>query len=365
MIKMADNHAYFYNSKNGDRVYNADSMTDWLRPFFVTGVFNGELQVTANDDMTVTVAGGYCNIGGKVKNFISATKIDLETASGTLDRIDTVILRRNDTERDIQIIVQTGGYSSNPSPSPLVRQGAYYDLKLAEIYVAAGTIRITQAEITDTRMDKDACGWVCSTMKEIDFTQITAQFNAYFAQYQGKITAQFKTYVAYMTNLEQQGDAAYQSMLSTFFDYARAQETRFDDLYEEMRDLIGEAAAAQLQNQIDDINAKIGTAIEDLATKLVLINDTKEDITGQKFTIINTDTGKSTVYEYTDGEKVHLTEHGDYTISPQNEKYSVIPDTFRIDHTTTTETLDFNICTVNGYAYVGGYVGGYVASGNN
>ncbi len=361
---MAENYAYFYNSKNGDRVYNADSMTDWLRPFFVTGVFNGALQVTANDDMTVTVAGGYCNIGGKVKNFISAKTIDLETASGTLDRIDTVILRRDDTERDIYIIVQTGGYSSNPSPTPLVRSGAYYDLKLAEIYVAAGSIRITQAEITDTRADADVCGWVCATVKEIDLSQITAQFSAYFAQYQGKIAEQFKTYVAFMTNLEQQGNAAYQSMISAFLDYAGTQETRFNDLYEEMRELIGEATAAQLQNQIDEINAKIGTAIEDLATKLVFANATKEDIAGQKFTITNADTGKSTLYTYEDGAKVHLTEHGNYTITPQNENYSVIPHTFKIDHTQTTETLNFNIYAANGYAYVGGYVGAYVAAGS-
>ncbi len=362
---MTENYAYFYNSKDGDRLYDADSMTDWLRPFFVTGVFNGEMQVVANDDMTVTVTGGYCNIAGKVKNFTNATRLDLEVASGTLDRIDTVILRRNDTDRDIQIIIQTGGYSSNPTPVPLVRSGAYYDLKLAEIYVAAGTIRITQAEITDTRADADVCGWVCATVKEIDLSQITAQFNAYFAQYQGKITAEFKTYVAYMANLEQQGSAAYQSMLSTFLDYAATQETRFNNLYEEMRSLIGEATAAQLQNQIDDIKAKIGTTIEDLATKLIFKNGTKEEITGQKITITNTDTGKSTVYTYADGEKVYLTEHGKYTITPQNENYSVIPNVFKIDHTKTTETLNFSIYAADGYAYVGGYVGAYVASGSN
>ena len=59
-------YAMFYNSVEGDRVYDADDMTDWLKPFFVTGVFNGQMQVTANDDMTVTVANGYVNIGGKV-----------------------------------------------------------------------------------------------------------------------------------------------------------------------------------------------------------------------------------------------------------------------------------------------------------
>ena len=33
-------YANFYNSDNGDRVYDADSFSEWLRPFFKTGVFN-------------------------------------------------------------------------------------------------------------------------------------------------------------------------------------------------------------------------------------------------------------------------------------------------------------------------------------
>ena len=52
-------YAMFYNSKNNDRVYDADDMTEWLKPFFVTGIFNGGMQVTANDNMSVTIAGGY------------------------------------------------------------------------------------------------------------------------------------------------------------------------------------------------------------------------------------------------------------------------------------------------------------------
>ena len=361
---MAENYAYFYNSVEGDRVYDADSMTDWLKPFFVTGVFNGQMEVTANDNMTVSVAGGYCNIGGKVKNFVNATTLDLETASGTLDRIDTVILRRNDTDRDIELLVVTGGYSNNPTPPPLVRSGAYYDLKLCEIYVAAGTVAITQAEITDTRANADVCGWVVATVTEIDFDQITKQFSAYFATYQSKITQQYTTYLALMANYGQQGLQAYQNMLADFAGYEQTQIDRFNDLYEEMRDLIGEATAAQLQNEIDDINNRIGSAITDLATKLSFANGTREDLTGQKFDIVNTDTGETTVYTYADGEKVHLTAHGVYTIAAQNDNYTVIPHTFALDHTKTTETVDLTVYAANGYAYVGGYVGAYVASNN-
>lgn len=357
-------YALFYNSVENDRVYDADDMTEWLKPFFVTGVFNGQMEVTANDDMTVTVAAGYCNIEGKVKHYTQAQTFDLETASGTLNRIDAVVLRRNDTDRDIQLLVIKGGYAENPTPPALVRNGAYYDLRLAEIYVAAGTVAITQENITDTRADAAKCGWVVSTVTEIDFSQITAQFNAYFARYQAQITQQYATYLAFISDYEDRGAQAYRNMLADFEGYEQTQITRFNALYEEMRDLIGEATAAQLQNEIDDINNRIGSAITDLATKLSFTNGTRETITGKKFNITNQTTGNVTVYEYAEGEKVYLTEHGNYTVEPQDETLTVIPHTFTLDYTKTTETVEFNILSRNGYAFVGGYVGAYVASSN-
>lgn len=357
-------YAYFYNSVEGDRVYDADDMTDWLKPFFVTGVFNGQMQVTANDDMSVTVAKGYCNIGAKVKNFRNAQTFDLETASGTLNRIDNVVLRRDDTERDIYIYIQKGGYAENPTAPEIVRSGAYYDLKLAEIYVAAGTIAITQENITDTRADADLCGWVVSTVKEIDFSQITEQFNAYFARYQAMITQQYATYLAVIQNLEDQGSAAYRSMLADFTSYAEIQHTRFDDLYEEMKDLIGEATAAMLQNQIDEIKNTTGVMAKDLATKLSFENGTQETLTDFVIVATNTTTGKVTRYTYDETKPLLLTEHGDYTVEAANDDYTVIPHTFTLDHTKTTETVNFKIYNDAGYAYVGGYVGAYVASSN-
>lgn len=362
---MAENYAYFYNSVDGDRVYDADSMTDWLNPFFVTGVFNGQMQVTAAGGMSVSVAKGYCNIEGKVKNFQNAATLDLETASGTLDRIDTVILRRNDTDRDIQLLVVKGGYAEHPTPAPLVRTGAYYDLKLAEIYVAAGAVEITQADITDCRADANVCGWVVATVTEIDFSQITAQFSAYFAAYQGMITQQYATYLALMSNYGDQGYQAYQNMLADFQGYEAVQVEKFTDLYEEMRDLIDDAAAAHLQNEIDEINNKIGSAITDLATKVSFANETRDTITGEKFDIENTDTGTVTVYTYAEGEVAYLTEHGDYTITPQNENLRCIPQNFTLDYTKTTETITTDVHMAKTKAFVGSYVGAYTSENDN
>ena len=206
-------YANFYNSRNGDRVYNADSMSEWLLPFFTTGVFNNCFAVTATGDgMNISVGGGYVNIKGKTKHFEQAQIFTLEKASGTLARIDNVILRRDDTERDFYILIETGGFSKNPVAPEITRTEAIHDLKLAEIRVEVGAIKITQDNITDTRMNADVCGWVMATVKEIDFSQITAQFQAFFQKYQAQITEEFNAYQSTITNLEDQGTAALHNM---------------------------------------------------------------------------------------------------------------------------------------------------------
>lgn len=231
---MADttSKVFFYNSRDGDRKYDADSMTEWLRPFFTTGVFNGGLQVTANGNLTVTVQPGHVNIGGKVTRFEAPKTLDLEVASGTLNRIDNIIVRRDDVARDIYLMVQTGGLAAKPIPPPLVRENGLYDLKLAEVEVTNGTISVTQANITDTRMIKAVCGWVTATVTEMDFSQIQAQFNAFFAEYKPRIQNAYHTYVqdilAYKAKFEDDTLAQYDDFES-FVDLYKQHSTEHYD----------------------------------------------------------------------------------------------------------------------------------------
>ena len=259
------NLAMFYNSNEGDRVYDADDMTDWLKPFFLTGVFNGQLQVTANNDMTVTIAPGYVNIGGKTRHFVRATTIDLETASATLDRIDAVVVRRDDTNRDIYLTIVKGGNSGQPTPPALVRDGAVYDLRLAEIYVAAGAVRITQAEITDTRMNAAVCGWVASTVTELDFSQITEQFDEFFAQYQAAILTQYN---AYLVNIGDKEDAAALKL--------QQMKDQTDALYAEYRTYL----LNKYNDYVTDLNAKEDDADAKLTQVKAAIDSDYSDFTG-------------------------------------------------------------------------------------
>jgi hypothetical protein len=92
----------FYNSVNGDRVYDADSFSDWLKKFFTTGVFKDELRVTAASGMTVNISAGYANINGKVMEF-DASSLTLDPAEAHLHRIDAVVIERNDTSRNFTL----------------------------------------------------------------------------------------------------------------------------------------------------------------------------------------------------------------------------------------------------------------------
>lgn len=191
---MSGKHAFFYNSVSGDRVYDADSFSDWLKKFFTTGVFIGDLQVLAGEGMQIMVQTGYCNINGKVMMWDEQTTLDVSTANATYDRIDTVVAERNDTDRDFTLKVITGSAGETPTANPPLRKDAVYQLVLAQIYVKAGITAITQADITDKRPDETVCGFVAATVKEIDFSQIQAQYDAYMKNYKRATQQDFDTW---------------------------------------------------------------------------------------------------------------------------------------------------------------------------
>lgn len=179
-----EEYGFFWNSKNGDRRYSADSFEKWLKKFFTTGVFEGDLQVTATSGMGISVAEGYCNINGKVMVY-EPKEFTLEAAYPSNDRIDAVVIERNETNRAITMKVVKGG-TDGATPLP-ERDADTYQLIIAYISVAAGAVSISQMNITDTRMNSTLCGYVASTVNEIDFSQIAAQFNDWFFHFRSEL----------------------------------------------------------------------------------------------------------------------------------------------------------------------------------
>ena len=169
----------FFNSVNNDRVYDASDVARFLKKFFTNGVFNNTLQVSSNDNMTVTVSSGNANIEGYGYENDDNLILDIDEADSTLSRIDSVILRLDLSNRQITAMILQGSYASEPSQPSIVRTGSIYDLRLANISVPAETTRITSDLITDTRFTND-CGNVTQTVLSLSTENIFKQYETMF-----------------------------------------------------------------------------------------------------------------------------------------------------------------------------------------
>lgn len=281
----------FFNSKDHDRKYNAKRWADYFAPLFKSGVFNGDLQVTANDNMTVTIGTGYAWIDGYAYHLTEPITVDLETASGNMNRIDNIKIRLDLTNRWIKHAEDTGNYHSEAAvPKDPEITATVHDLIIARVSVAAGTTAITQDMITDTRMDSTVCGWVCGAVDQIKFEQITAQFNAFFAKYQSDIQAEYaeyltniasletqaqtqcdqmseniqEEYTGYLANiasLETQAQTRYDQMSESFTEYENQQKADFETWLESVKDVLDGNAAGNLLLLIEQKMQKVTLGI--------------------------------------------------------------------------------------------------------
>lgn len=213
---MAEQYSFF-NSKEGDRKYNARNWADYFFPLFKSGVFNGDLQVVTNGGMSVRVKEGYAWIDGYVYHLTDGLVLDLETASGNMNRADSIVIRLDLTNRWIKGFCVTGGnYTGTPTPPEPAVTATVHELVIANVSVPAGATEITQDMITDTRMDGNLCGWVCGAVDQIKFEQIKAQFDAFFSKYSSDIKTAYDNYMAAMGELEESAQAEYEEMLESF-----------------------------------------------------------------------------------------------------------------------------------------------------
>ena len=165
----------FFNDINDDRVYYAEDFARHLKKYFTNGIFNNELKVIANNDMTITIKEGDANIEGYRYTNTGDLVKTIDNADGTLNRIDNVVLRLDLTNRLISAQIIKGTFADKPVAPELVRTSTIYDLRIAKISIPAGTTTITQDLITDTRFITSDCGNVISTVQTPDTENLFIQ----------------------------------------------------------------------------------------------------------------------------------------------------------------------------------------------
>lgn len=257
-----------------DRVYLAAQFAAYFASFIGNGVYaehSNQLQVVAmpTPQMQVGVEKGQGWINGYWYENTDTMHLPIEVADGVLNRIDSIVLRLGFAERNMWLMVKKGTPAVNPTAPEVTRTADYYDLQLATISIPASSIRITQAQIQDTRMNQDVCGWVTGVVKQLDTTTLFNQFETYFQEFKENNQADYEEW----TETQKQAWLSWVSGQETdFTDWTDEQkeeyetwyathinqwQSDFDTWFENIKGQLGEDAAGNLQNQIDEHEARL------------------------------------------------------------------------------------------------------------
>mgnify|MGYP005907125503 CR=1 FL=1 len=176
---------------NVDEYIGAENVMKWLHGRS-SGVFgaDGNLSVTANGDMTVSVSDGVGWLSNDKADgtvFWNDTKeqtgselrLTITLADPVLPRIDRIVVSWDtvDYASKPRIEVLKGTPNNAPTAPELTNNTLKRQISLARINVAAAVSSISADSITDERLDPDACGLVTDWVS-VDTTTIQAQFSA-------------------------------------------------------------------------------------------------------------------------------------------------------------------------------------------
>jgi hypothetical protein len=257
-----------------DRVYLAAQFAAYFASFIGNGVYaehSNQLQVVAmpTPQMQVGVEKGQGWINGYWYENTDTMYLPIEVADGVLNRIDSIVLRLGFAERNMWLMVKKGTPAVNPIAPEVTRTADYYDLQLATVSIPASSIRITQAQIQDTRMNQDVCGWVTGVVEQLDTTTLFNQFETYFQEFKENNQADYEEW----TETQKQAWLSWVSGQKTdFTDWTDEQkeeyetwyathidqwQSDFDTWFENIKGQLGKDAAGNLQNQIDEHEARL------------------------------------------------------------------------------------------------------------
>lgn len=187
-----------FNSINGDRRYDAKWFARYFSRFIGNGVFPNPstgLQVTENVNMRTVVKAGDGWINGYFIVNDSDYVLQHDVADGVLKRIDRVVMRLNYLSRQIEITIKKGSPASTPSAPLLQRDADMHELAIADVFINNGATVISQASITDTRLNKALCGIVHGTVDQVDTTTIFNQYQSWFGDFTDEKQVEFEAWL--------------------------------------------------------------------------------------------------------------------------------------------------------------------------
>lgn len=160
----------FFNSSDGDRVYDAADFAAYFGNLVSNGVFYASatnLQATPGNGLAVSVAAGSAWINGYRYENTDDLNLPLTTANGSNPRIDRIVVRLSQVSRSIQLAIVDGTPAATPSAPALTRTSDVYELGIADVLIPAAATSIATNNITDTRLNTSLCGLVNSLVTAV------------------------------------------------------------------------------------------------------------------------------------------------------------------------------------------------------
>lgn len=232
----------FFNSYQGDRVYDANQFSTIFDGIINDGVYASQgscFVVNANVDMTLTVGSGRAWFNHTWTLNDSPYPIIIDPSEISYARIDAVVLKIDPREgiRKNTIEVVKGEPSADPQKPDLSDTTGYYYYPLAYVTVGANVSEITQADI-ENAVGTDDCPFVTGIIEHVSA-------ETFLTQFQSEITA-------YMDGFEQ------------------AAQTQFENWFSNLQTVLDDNVAANLQAEIDDIAEKEFNMYYDIETKTAI-----------------------------------------------------------------------------------------------
>lgn len=178
----------FFNSVNGDRVYNAEQMSSIFEGLITDGVYEAvgnKLAVQPNSGMTIQIATGRGWCKKSWFNNTSEYLIALEASDVTLNRYAAICIRadHSETVRNAEPYVKYSDFATTPVKPEPENSETVKELILAYVYIKAGTTEITASDITDTRADESVCGWVTGLIEQLNSATLWTQWEELFTKW--------------------------------------------------------------------------------------------------------------------------------------------------------------------------------------
>lgn len=175
----------FFNSVNGDRVYNADQISNMFKGIITDGVYKNvgnKLAVEPNSGMVIQINTGRGWFNGRWVNNDGIYTMTLEDSDVTLNRYCAVCVRVDDTTsgRSAKPYLKYSEYATNPTKPTMERGDTVNEYCLAYVYIGAGVTSITGAVIEDSRFNSSVCGWVSAIIDNYDANGLYKQWETIF-----------------------------------------------------------------------------------------------------------------------------------------------------------------------------------------